>query len=260
MSELIETRKDALVTLTMNRPEALNALNDGLIDALAEAFERLSGDGQVGAILLTGAGKAFCAGGDIKDMSGKGDRTFEQRVEQIRHKQRAALAMYRCFKPIVAAVNGPAMGAGLSIALMADFRIAARSSKLGTAFAAVGFSGDFGINWTLPRLVGLARARELMMLNPRLTAEEADRLGLVTRLVGDAELMHVATDFAQALAAGPSLALGYMKQNANSPQTASFTQLLDIEAQNLARCGLSEDHMEARAAFMEKRAPRFTGR
>lgn len=260
MSELIETREDALVTLTMNRPDAMNALNDALIDALIDAFERLSGDSEVGAILLTGAGKAFCAGGDIKDMAGKGERSFEQRVEQIRHKQGAALAMHRCSKPIVAAVNGAAMGAGFSIALMADFRIVSQSSKFGTSFAAVGFSGDFGINWTLTRLVGPARARELMMLNPRLTAQDADRLGLVTRLVDDDQLMSEATGFARALAAGPRLAWSYIKRNLNAAESAPLAELLDTEAQHLARCGMTEDHLEARAAFLEKRAPRFSGR
>ena len=260
MPELIETRDDALVTLTMNRPDVMNALNDGLIDALTEAFERLSGDGEVGAILLTGAGRAFCAGGDIKDMAGKGDRTFEQRAEQIRHKQRAALAMHRCSKPIVAAVNGAAMGAGLGIALVADFRIVAKSSKLGTSFAAVGFSGDFGISWTLPRLVGPAKARELMMLNPRLTAEEAEQLGLVTHLVDDDRLMTEASGFARSLSVGPRLAWGYIKRNLNAAESASLAELLDTEAQHLARCGMTEDHVEARAAFMEKRAPRFVGR
>lgn len=260
MSELIEAREDALVTLTMNRPDVMNALNDGLIDALIEAFERLSGDGEVGAILLTGAGKAFCAGGDIKDMAGKGDRTFEQRVEQIRHKQRAALAMHRCSKPIVAAVNGAAMGAGLSIALMADFRIVGKSSKFATSFGAVGFSGDFGINWTLTRLVGPAKARELMMLNPRLTADDADQLGLVTRLVGDDQLMSEASGFARSLAAGPRLAWSYIKRNLNAAESAPLAELLDTEAQHLARCGMTDDHAEARAAFVEKRAARFTGR
>ena len=260
MSDLIEAREGGIVTLTMNRPDAMNALTDDLIDDLIRAFQDLGRDPEVGVIVLTGAGRAFCAGGDVKDLSGRAERTLEKRIEDLRHKQGVALAMHRCPKLIVAAVNGAAMGAGFSLALMADFRIVARSAKFGTAFAAVGFSGDFGVSWSLSRLVGPARARELLILDPRLSAEDADRLGLVTRLVEDAALMAEATAFAASLAAGPLVAWTMMKRNLNFAEHGGLAETLDWEAANQSRCAMTDDHREARAAWMEKRPPNFSGR
>lgn len=260
MAELIEQREGGVVTLTMNRPDAMNALTDYLIDAMIEAFQRLGRDPDVGVIVLTGAGRAFCAGGDVKDLSGRAERTLEKRIEDLRHKQGVALTMHRCPKPIVAAVNGAAMGAGLSIALMADFRIVATTATFATAFAAVGFSGDFGISWSLPRLVGPAKARELLMLNPRLNAEAAERLGLVTRLVDGASLMEEAMTFATTLASGPVVAWTMMKRNLNFAETQGLAETLDLEASNQSRCAMTEDHREARTAWMEKRPPKFSGR
>lgn len=260
MSELIETRDGRVVTLMLNRPDSMNALTDGLIDQLIEAFHRLGRDPDVGVIVLTGAGKAFCAGGDVKDLSGRAERTLEKRIEDLRHKQHVALAMHRCPKLIVAAVNGAAMGAGMSMALAADFRIVAASATFGTAFAAVGFSGDFGISWTLARLVGPAKARELLILNPRLKAEEADRLGLVTRLVEPERLAEEAAAFASTLAAGPLIAWSMMKRNLNFAESNDLAATLDLEAANQSRCAMTEDHLEARSAWIERRPPNFSGR
>jgi len=260
MSDLIEKRNGGVVTLMMNRPEAMNALTDGLIDELIDAFQRLGREPEVGVIVLTGAGRAFCAGGDVKDLAGRAERTLEKRVEDLRHKQGVALAMHRCPKLIVAAVNGAAMGAGLSMALMADFRVVSMQAKFATAFADVGFSGDFGVSWSLTRLVGPAKARELMILNPRLSADEADRLGLVTRLVEDEQLMAEATAFAATLASGPLVAWTMMKRNLNFAEAEGLAATLDMEAANQSRCAMTEDHLEARNAWTEKRRPSFSGR
>lgn len=260
MSELLETRDGPLVTLTMNRPDAMNALSDSMIRSLIDAFERLGREPEVGAILLTGSGRGFCAGGDVKGMANRGERSYEERVSDLRWKQRIALVMRTCPKIIVAAVNGAAMGAGLSLALAADFRIAARSAKLGTAFAAVGFSGDFGISYALTRLIGPAKARELLILNPRLTAEEALSLGLLTRIAEDETLLDEATAFARRIADGPRITWGYMKRNLHAAETQSLAELLDVEAMSQSRCAMTEDHKEARSAWAEKRAPHFQGR
>ena len=260
MSELLEVRTGPLVTLTMNRPDSLNALSSGLIGGMIEAFDRLGRDVDVGAILLTGAGRSFCVGGDVKAMAGRKDRSYEERVQDLRWKQRIAVVMHACPKIIVAAVNGPAMGAGLSLALAADFRIVGRSAEFATAFASVGLSGDFGANWSLTRLLGPAKAREMMILNPRLMAEEADRLGLVTRLVDDDALMAEATAFATGIAEGPRITYGYIKRNLFAAETESLGDLLEIEATSQSRCAMTEDHKEALRAWAGKRPPVFTGR
>ncbi|MBG6120132.1 MULTISPECIES: enoyl-CoA hydratase [unclassified Sphingobium] len=259
MSELLESRDGSLVTLTLNRPDAMNAVSDAMIRALLEAFERLGQDGDVGAILLTGAGRGFCAGGDVKGMANRKDRNYEERVQDLLWKQRIALAIRSCPKVVVAGVNGAAMGAGLSLALAADFRVVARSAKLGTAFAAVAYSGDFGCSYFLTQLVGPAKARELMILNPRLTAEEADKLGLVTKIVEDEGFLDEATAFARTIADGPRVTWGYMKRNLFAAETRSLAEVLEIEALSQSRCAMTQDHKEARTAWAEKRKPVFSG-
>lgn len=258
--ELLETRDGPVVTLTLNRPEAMNAVTDDMLMALIESLERLGRDSTVGTVLLTGAGRSFCAGGDVKGMGHRGELTYEQRVQEQRWKQRITLLIRQSPKVFIAAVNGAAMGAGLALALAADFRIVARGAKFATAFGAIAYSGDFGCTWLLTQLVGPAKARELMILNPRLSAEEADRLGMVTRLVDDDVLMAEATGFARDIAQGPRVTWGYMKRNLAIAETQSLADTLEAEALSQARCAMTEDHKEARNAFIEKRKPVFSGR
>lgn len=258
--ELTETRDGPLVTLTMNRPDALNALTDALIEELSDTFARLDRDSDVGAIILTGAGRAFCSGGDVKGMANRRERTYEERLVDLRAKQRPPLLMRQSSKVIIAAVNGAAMGAGFCLALAADFRIVGRSAKFGTAFANIGFSGDFGISWLLTQLVGPAKARELLILNPRLSAQDAADLGLVTRLVDDDQVMSEAHALAMNIARGPHLAWGYMKKNLLVAESEPLAAVLESEALSQSRCAMTDDHKEARAAFIEKRKPVFRGR
>jgi len=260
MADILESRDGNLVTLTLNRPDSMNSVSDEMMLELLEAFRRLSMDGEVGAIVLTGAGRAFCAGGDIKGMANRGERSYELRVHDLRWKQQIAMAIRTCPKVVVAAVNGPAMGAGLSLALAADFRIVARSAKFGTSFGSIGYSGDFGCSWLLTQLVGPAKARELMILNPRLSAEDADKLGLVTKIVEDEAFQEEVTAFARAIADGPRITWGYMKRNLFAAEYQSLADVLEIEASSQARCAMTEDHKEAAKAWAEKRKPVFTGK
>lgn len=260
MTDLLEDRVGKVAILTLNRPDAMNALSDTIIRGLLEAFERLGRDEEVGAIVLTGAGRGFCAGGDVKGMANRGERSFEERVEDLRWKQRLPLLIRTSPKVVVAAVNGAAMGAGFSLALACDFRVVARSAKMGTAFAAVGYSGDFGITWWLTTLVGPAKARELLMLNPRLSAEDADGLGLVTVMAEDGDVVDEAVRLATQVAEGPRLTWSYMKRNLLETESAALARVLDMEAMSQSRCAMTEDHREARSAWAEKRPPQFKGR
>lgn len=260
MTKIVEERDGRAAILTMNRPDRLNALDDELIFALIEAFERLGRDDGVGAILLTGAGKAFCAGGDVRSVQGLGERSYEKRVEDMRAKQRLAHVIMGNSKIVVAGVNGAAMGAGLSLALAADFRIVARGAKFRTAFIGAGFTGDMGASWTLTHMVGPAKARELMILNPTIDAAQAAALGWVTEMHDDETVAQAALAFTHKLANGPTIAQGYIKRNLHAAETAHLTQQTDTEAMHQARAMMTEDHTEAVAAFLGKRAPRFSGR
>ncbi len=259
MTDLLEAVEDGVATLTLNRPDCLNALSEDMLARLCEALPRLSHDPAVGAIVLTGAGRGFCAGGDVKRMAAA-DQSFEQRQEGLRWRHQAIVLLRTIPKVVVAAVNGPVAGAGLGIALACDLRIAAASARFRTAFADVGFSGDFGGSWSLTRLVGTAKARELYYLNPLIDAAEAERLGLVMRVVDDAALPGEAHALARRIADGPRVAYAYMKRNLHAAETEPLQAVLDMEAIGQARTGLTEDHREAATAFVEKRKPVFRGR
>ncbi len=259
MSDLLETHADGVATLTLNRPDRLNALSETMVASLCEALPRLNLDPNVGAIVLTGAGRGFCAGGDVKRMAAT-EQGVEERQEGLRWRHESIRLLRTMGKIVIAAVNGPAAGAGLSLALACDLRLAARSARFRTAFAAVGFSGDFGGSWSLTRLVGTAKARELYYLNPLIDAEEALRLGLVTRVVDDDALASDAHSMAASLAQGPRVAFAYMKRNLHAAETEPLQTVLDMEALGQARTGMTEDHKEAARAFVEKRAPVFHGR
>ena len=260
MSDLTETLADGVLLLTLNRPERLNAFTQDMLGALHAALEAAATNAEVGAIVLTGAGRAFCAGGDVKDMAHRGTQGFEERVARLERMHRLPRLMRRHPKVILAAVNGAAVGAGLGLAMSCDLRIAARGARFGTGFGGIGYSGDFGGAWLLTRLVGPARARELYLLGEIIGAEAALSAGLVTRLAEDAAVLEETLTLARRIAAGPAVAFQYMKRNLLAAETEPLDTVLDLEAVHQARTGMTEDHREAVAAFAEKRPPRFHGR
>jgi 2-(1,2-epoxy-1,2-dihydrophenyl)acetyl-CoA isomerase len=259
MADVSETIEDGIATLTLNRPDRLNAFSGEMLEALREAFARLGSDGNVGAIVLTGAGRAFSAGGDIKGMGQRAEQTYEQRVEQLRLMHQLPLLMRMVPKVIIGMINGPAAGAGLGLAMSCDLRIAARSARFGSAFVGMGFSGDFGGSWLMTRLLGTAKAREMYFLGDLIDADEAARIGLVTRTVDDDKLFAETWALARRIASGPQVALGYMKRNLHAAETEPFAPVLEMEAVHQARTAQTEDHKEAVRAFIEKRKPAFKG-
>ncbi|MFK4380961.1 enoyl-CoA hydratase-related protein [Bradyrhizobium sp. USDA 223] len=262
-SELMVETRDRVAIITFNRPEARNALSDGLTSGLRRAIKYFADDPQTGSILITGAATAFCAGSDVKAMHQsrpKTKATFEQQLEGLRVAQRMLTgALVQVRKPTVAAIAGAAAGAGLALALACDIRIAARSAILTTAYARIGLSGDYGIAWLLTRVAGLARARELMFLSERIDAQRAESLGLVNRVVPDASLREAAFGLAASLAEGPPIALSLMKDNLDHAVTSTFFESLDLEASNVLKSERTLDYREGVRAFAEKRKPVFEG-
>ncbi|WP_404655825.1 enoyl-CoA hydratase-related protein [Bradyrhizobium sp. USDA 336] len=262
--ELLAEIRDQVAVITLNRPEVRNALSSSLSGALGKLIKSCDEDPQIRAILITGAGAAFCAGGDVNGMSqssAAAELTFDQRVSDLRFNQRAVWgALVGARKPTVAAIPGAAAGAGLALALACDIRVAAQSAILITAYARVGLSGDCGIAWLLTRLVGVSRARELMFLSERVDARRAESLGLINQSVPDAELQERAFALAATLARGPTLAFSCMKNNLDHALNAEFLESMDYEAESLIRTELSVDHKEGVRAFAEKRSPVFQGR
>jgi 2-(1,2-epoxy-1,2-dihydrophenyl)acetyl-CoA isomerase len=267
---LLETVEDGVATLTMNRPEARNALSGEMGAALSEAVARLAADTKVRVVVLTGAGGAFCAGGDVKGFAADTSRgaavgqgtgpSVEQRVSGLRRGMEVVKLLHEMPKPTLAVIPGPAAGAGLSLALACDLRIAADHAKLTTAFSKVGLAGDYGGTYFLSHLVGAAKARELYFTADVITGAEALRLGIVNKSVPAEDLPAVAADYARYLAGLPTVAIGYMKRNLNVADHATLSEVLDLEAQNMVRTMMTEDHKAASAAFVEKRAPVFAGR
>lgn len=261
--DLLEVVKDGVATLTMNRPDRLNALSGPMLDGLLEALPRLADDAEVGVIVLTGAGRAFCAGGDVKAMAeGRefGGLTLEERAQALRARMEVSRWLHEMPKPTIAMVRGAAAGAGLSLALACDLRIAGDGARFATAFARVGYSGDFGGSWFLTQLVGTGKARELYYTADIVDAAEALRLGLVNRVVPDGRLEEETLALAGRLARGPRVAYRYMKRNMNAAETSALKDCLDLEAWHHTRTGQTEDHREAARAFVEKREPTFKGR
>ena len=260
--DLIESIEDGVATLTMNRPERRNAMSTDMVRALVEAVSRLAADEGVGVVVLTGAGGAFCAGGDVKAMAeGKefAEGTLEGKAQALRASMEVSRWLHEMPKPTIAQVPGAAAGAGLSLALACDMRIAAASARFVTAFARVGYSGDFGGSYFLTRLVGTAKARELYYTADPVDAEQALALGLVNRVVPDDDLEGEVAALARRLAKGPRVAYRYIKRNMNAAECGSLAELLDLEPWNHTRCGMTEDHREAARAFVEKREPVFKG-
>lgn len=267
MSEqLIETVEDGVATLTMNRPEARNALTGEMQAALSEAVARLGADPNVRVLVLTGAGGAFCAGGDVKgfaarnEAGGDGGFDMEQRVQGLRAGMEVTRWLHEMPKPTLAVIPGPAAGAGLSLALACDLRIAAEDAKLTTAFSKVGLAGDYGGSYFLSKLVGAAKARELYFTADVILGSEAAALGIVNRAVPRDALPDAAAALARSLAALPTLAIGYMKRNLNAAEHATLSEVLDLEAMHMVRTMMTDDHKGAAIAFVEKRRPAFQGR
>jgi len=262
-NELLCEVRDRVAIITLNRPEARNALSDRLTPALRTMIRVCGEDSSVGALLITGAGTAFCSGGDVKGMGANTDpakaaMSSDERIADLQERQRllsGALVAVR--KPTVAALPGPAAGAGLAIAMACDIRIAAASAFLTTGYIRVALSGDYGIAWLLTRLVGTSRARELMFTGEKVAADRAEAIGLVNRVVADDRLREEAFEFAASLAEGPATALRYMKDNLDEALAFDFATARDHEAVRLVKSAGTADHREAVAAFIEKRKAVF---
>ena len=263
--ELRVSLERRVATITLNRPAKRNALSDRLTPALRQVLLDLEARDDVGCVVITGAGTAFCAGGDISDM--RDDATssthgpvadHDARVRELIHRQETlTLRLHDLAKPTLAVLPGVAAGAGLCLALACDLRIACESAIITTAYRNVAFSGDYGGSWLLSRLVGPAVTKELYFTGRRVAADEARQLGIFNSVVPDDELAAATQALAQTLADGPGLALRYMKENINAAFDSSLRDSLALEADRLLRCADTADHREAVTAFMEKRPPVF---
>ncbi|MCP5040840.1 MAG: enoyl-CoA hydratase [bacterium] len=267
--DLLATVEDRVAVLTMNRPARRNALSDAMLEALETALDALDRDGDVGCIVLTGAGGAFCAGGDVKAMNEansaepSGERPpIDHAIHRQRLSQRATAGrLYSMSTPTIASLPGAAAGAGLSLALACDLRIASEDAILTTAFAKVGFSGDYGGTFFMTKLIGAAKARELYLLSDRVDALQAERLGLVNRVVPADALEKETHALAHRIAHGPSIAYAYMKENINRAlEGGEMGDCLDLEATHHVHTAFTKDHRNAVRAFVEKRTPVFEGR
>jgi 2-(1,2-epoxy-1,2-dihydrophenyl)acetyl-CoA isomerase len=267
--ELLVQNRDGVLYLTLNRPDKLNALSDGIINGLLNNLQKAGADDNVGAVVLTGAGRGFCAGGDIGRMrdrnenspaSGNHPSSLDHRIAGLRRSEEVSLLLHEIPKVTIAAINGPAAGAGFSICLACDIRIASDQARMGTAFARIGYCGDFGGSYFLTKIVGTAKARELYFTGDILTADEALKEGIVNRVVPAASFAHEVHSFAKRIASGPRVAYSYMKANLNAASNADVRAMLEREALGQSLTSLTEDHKEAVKAFLEKREPKFHGR
>lgn len=270
---LFEKKDNGVVKLTLNRPDSLNAMGGELMPLLAGHLADCAHDPEVRCIVLTGAGRAFCAGGDVKAMAagreilggGNGKPVsasglIARSVEGLRKSQRETSYMLHTMpKVTIAMINGHAVGAGLSLALACDIRIAGDKAKIGTAFRNVGFSGDFGGSYFMTKIAGTEIARYMYYTGEVVEAEKAHKLGLVSKVVDQDELEAETMKIADHIAAGPTLAYARMKENLNRAETSDLGTALDAEAMNMILSGQTNDHREAARAFVEKRQPTFTG-
>lgn len=271
---LFEKRPDGVAIITLNRPESLNAMGGDLMPLFAQYLSECERDRSVRCLALTGTGRGFCAGGDVKGMQTRNSRSseggvpretnivtqIEESVRELRASHNATtLKLHTMGKPTVALVNGVAVGAGLGLALACDVRIVSDRARFGTAFKNVGLSGDFGSSYFLPRLIGAGRAREMYLTAEMIDANRAFEVGIANRIVAHDSLLEEGLAFCAKLAGGPTATYARMKQNLNLAETSTLQELLDQEALNMRFSGLSRDSREAVAAFVEKREPRFTG-
>jgi 2-(1,2-epoxy-1,2-dihydrophenyl)acetyl-CoA isomerase len=251
---------EGVATITLNRPDAANAIDLALARELMQVAIRCDEDANVRAVLLTGAGRMFCAGGDLKSFAEQGDRLPSHLKEVTTNLHAATSRFARMDAPLVVAVNGTAAGAGFSIAISGDLVVMAESAKLTMAYTAAGLSPDGSSTWFLPRLVGMRRAQELMLTNRRLSAAEALDWGLVNQVVPDAELVATADALARQLASGATRAFGTVKSLLASTFSESLETQMELEARGIAAMAGGSDGREGIAAFVAKRAPKFSGR
>jgi 2-(1,2-epoxy-1,2-dihydrophenyl)acetyl-CoA isomerase len=261
--ELKLSLEGGVAVLTLNRPERLNALTRAMLSGLRTHLAALAEDPDVGCVVLTGNGRAFCSGGDVRVQAanaGKSDQSPEQRADQLRASMEASRLLHDMPKPTIAMVNGVAAGAGMSLALACDLRLAGEAARMTTAFAKVGLSGDYGGTYFLTQLVGPSKARELYLTAEVLDSSRLLSLGLVTRVVPDTALVAETMTLASKFAAGPRVAYRYIKRNMKVAEEGTLSDALDSEAYGMLRSRETADHAEAARAFVEKRAPVFTGR
>ncbi|HBX01241.1 MAG TPA: enoyl-CoA hydratase [Gammaproteobacteria bacterium] len=265
--DLLANLDEGVLTLTLNRPEARNAMSGEMTAALAQQLADAELNTKVRCVVLTGAGKGFCAGGDVKGMAASGDGTVgDNTIDGAIHRQRVnqratAGKLYSMPKPTIAALPGAAAGAGLSLALACDMRVMASNAIMTTAFARVGFSGDYGGTFFMSQLIGTAKARQLYFMSERVSAQEALSLGLTNWVCESDELATKTQEIAAQLAVGPAVAYRYMKENfARAMSSGDVDDCLDLEATHHVHCGQTQDHKNATKAFVEKREPTFIGR
>ncbi len=263
--DLLANLDAGVLTLTLNRPQARNAMSGAMNQALGEQLAWAELADEVKCVVLTGSGQGFCAGGDVKSMNatnaGGRTATIDEAIARQRVNQRATAGrLFKMPKPTLAALPGAAAGAGLALALACDLRIMASTAILTTAFAKVGFAGDYGGTYFLTQLVGAGKARELYYLSDRVNAEEALRLGLANWVVEPDQLAAKTAEIAKRLAKGPTVAYRYMKENLNRAMAGAWDECMDLEATHHVHCGQTHDHKEAARAFVEKREPVFEGR
>lgn len=260
---LLFEMRAGIAIFTLNQPEKRNALSNEMTPALRQGLLDLELDPEVRCIMITGAGKAFCSGGDVSGMGGRTSTSKSETtdaIRQLQHGQNAlSLRIQQLEKPVIAALPGAAAGAGFSLAMACDLRVAAQSAFLLTAFRNIGVSGDYGGSWQLTRMVGPAKAKELYFLSDRISAEEACQLGLINRVFPDEGFREAAIDFARRVAEGPTAALRRMKKNINFAAHNNLAATLDLEAEHMIRSFQTEDAKEAITAFQEKRKPSFKG-
>jgi 2-(1,2-epoxy-1,2-dihydrophenyl)acetyl-CoA isomerase len=262
--DLLAEVDDGVAVLTLNRPDRRNAFSTAMVEALGRMLARVETDNDVGAVVVTGAGGAFCAGGDVKAMAEfdpAAAPSHDERVHLQRLNQRATSGkLWEMPKPTIAALPGAVAGAGLGIALSCDLRYAADTAIVTTAFAKVAFAGDYGGTWFLTRLLGPAKAKELYYFSDRLTAHDAERIGLVNAVFSADTLHAEVMTRARQLADGPRIAYRYMKENLNRAVLGELGECMDLEVTHHLHTGTTEDHREAAQAFVDKRAPQFRGR
>ena len=259
---LLYQQDGAVLTITMNRPDKLNALTDTLLHELNAAFQQADEDQSVRAVILTGAGRGFCAGADLAEGVakgiGSGDFSFQQHLTA--NYNPLILRMRGLAKPIIAAINGVAAGAGMSLALACDIKIAAESASFLQAFVKIGLIPDSGSTWMLPRLIGTTRALDMMLSGRKVGAAEALAIGLVNQVVPNDQLMATVNPLAAEYAAAPTQAIAYIKQAVNFAAHSALEAALNKEAELQQLAGQTADNGEGVAAFLEKRPPQFKGR
>ncbi|MCB1540442.1 MAG: enoyl-CoA hydratase [Rhodoblastus sp.] len=264
MADLIESFDNGVLSIVFNRPERKNALSGEMLTMLNAALQRAALDPKVRCVLLSGAEGSFCVGGDVKGFAAGGGAggglPMDQRAANLRQAMESSRLLHEMPKPCIAAIEGAAAGAGLSLAMACDIRICGETAKITTAFAKVGLSGDFGGTYFLSQLVGPAKARELYLLSPVLSGREAAAMNIVSRAVPDADVLKEARALARNMADGPTVTYGLIKKNFIAAEAGTLKAALDAESLHHSLSSATEDHKEASKAFVEKRKPAFVGR